>query len=718
MIIFLREKIKRLLAYFDLSENSSCTLHEIKFQKGKYLLLYLLIAVLTTFVYSNHFNNGFHFDDSHTVVNNIFIQNIRNIPLFFKDGTTFSSLPSNQSYRPLVTATLAIDYRMGNGLNPFWFHLSTFILFLVQGLLMLLLFLKFFSAAACSNNDKNPGFEGIGFVALFAVAWYLFHPAIAETINYVIARSDSLSTFFVILALVLYIYSPFCRKYFLYLIPVAIGTLAKIPAIMFAPILLVYIILFEKRISFFQLFQKKYLHESVSVFKIILPVFLFCMASYFFIHKMDPETWIAGGLSRYHYLITQPYVILHYVKTFFLPIRLSADTDWIAFDSIVSLKAIIGFLFVGLLFLFAIITSRYPKLRPVSFGLSWFFFALIPSSSVIPLAEVMNDHRLFFPYVGLVPAVCWLIYVLLSTIRKKITSKKIFSAAIIFAGVLFLSAYAYGTRQRNKVWATDETLWKDVTEKSPDNPRGLMNYGLVLMARADYVGAEKYFTKGIQRWPYYAYLHINMGILKGATDRPAEAEMYFKNAISYRGDLPECYYYYAEFLQKQNRTDEAIPMLIKTLQLSQAHTLARYQLMAIYFDRGEFEKLDRLANETLKILPNDAQAKYYLQTKHERKSKLETAESLAKSNPSPENFLTLSLEYYNAGRFEDCINACEEALKLKPDYDYAYNNICSAYNMLGKWDKAMEAGKKAVALNPGSQLAKNNLEWAVKHAGK
>ena len=709
--------MKRLLAYLDVSEKNSDRFLEVKFQKGKLLLYYFLVAVFATLVYSNHFSNGFHFDDSHTVVNNIFIQNLKNIPLFFKDGTTFSSLPTNQSYRPLVTTTLAVDYRIGGGLNPFWFHLSTFVLFLLQGLLMLLVFLKIFSASAGSGFGRNPVAE-LGFVSLFAVAWYLIHPAIAETINYVIARSDSLSTFFVVLALILYMYSPFCRKYFLYLIPVAFGALAKIPAIMFAPILLVYIILFEKKVSFFQLLQKRHSKVLLSILKMVLPTFVFCTGVYFFIHKMDPETWTAGGLSRYHYLITQPYVILHYVKTFFFPLWLSADTDWVTFDTILNLKAILGFLFIALLFLVAVLSSNYPKLRPVSFGIFWFFFALIPSSSVIPLAEVMNDHRLFFPYVGLVLAVCWLIYIFISGIIKNGVSGKIIFGGIIFFCMLFLGAYAYGTRQRNKVWATDETLWKDVTEKSPGNPRGLMNYGLVLMARADYDGAEKYFRKGIEQWPYYAYLHINMGILKGATDHEAEAETYFKNAIKFRSDLPECYYYYAEFLQKQNRIDEAIPMLIKTLQLSQAHTLARYQLMAIYFDRGEFEKLDQLANETLKILPNDAQAKYYLQAKHERKSKLEMDESLAKTNPTPENFLSLSLDYYNAGRFEDCIKACEEALKLRPDYDYAYNNICSAYNMLGKWDKAIEAGKKAVALNPSSQLAKNNLEWAEQHSGK
>src|SRR2546423_4356261 len=70
----------------------------------------LLIFVLAT--YSNHFHNSFHFDDAHTIENNASIRELRNIPLFFRDATTFSSLPSNQPYRPLVSTLLAMDYQL------------------------------------------------------------------------------------------------------------------------------------------------------------------------------------------------------------------------------------------------------------------------------------------------------------------------------------------------------------------------------------------------------------------------------------------------------------------------------------------------------------------------------------------------------------------------------------------------------------------------------
>src|SRR5439155_12724302 len=98
---------------------------------GSALLLMALLAA-----YANHFHNSFHFDDAHTIETNAAIRDLRNIPLFFRDATTFSALPSNQSYRPLVSTLLAIDYRLGGGVQPFWFHMSIFALFVVLTLLL------------------------------------------------------------------------------------------------------------------------------------------------------------------------------------------------------------------------------------------------------------------------------------------------------------------------------------------------------------------------------------------------------------------------------------------------------------------------------------------------------------------------------------------------------------------------------------------------------
>jgi len=80
---------------------------------------------------------------------------------------------------------------------------------------------------------------------------------------------------------------------------------------------------------------------------------------------------------------------------------------------------------------------------------------------------------------------------------------------------------------------------------------------------------------------------------------------------------------------------------------------------------------------------------------------------------TPQSYLTLSLQYYEAGQYERCIEVSREALKMKPDYAPAYNNICAAYNELKMWDKGIAACQQALKIEPGFQLARNNLNWAL-----
>src|SRR2546423_5541028 len=137
-----------------------------------------LLALILLAAYSNHFQNSFHFDDAHTIVNNAAIQSLKNVPRFFTDARTFSSLPSNQSYRPLVSTLLAIDYRIG-GLNPLAYHLSIFALFVALTLLLAFVIYRLIHNV---------------WIAIVAAALYGLHPANADTVNYVIASAEIIST--------------------------------------------------------------------------------------------------------------------------------------------------------------------------------------------------------------------------------------------------------------------------------------------------------------------------------------------------------------------------------------------------------------------------------------------------------------------------------------------------------------------------------------------
>jgi len=668
-------------------------------------LLSVFLAAAVTATYSNHFHNGFHFDDSHAVVNNIYIKNIRNIPLFFRDGSTFSSLPANQTYRPVVTTTLALDYWAGGskGLgDTFYFHLSTFLLFLLQGLCMFFFFRKLLDGSA--PDERN------ALAALTGVAWYLLHPANAETVNYIIARSDTLSTFFLLTAFLVFLGWPAGRKMHLYLIPLIFGLLAKPIAAVFVPLLFLYVLLFEEKAGLAGLFKKRNRGGVFSSARKTAPSLLFTSFVLFFISRMNPATWVPGGASPVSYVLTQPYVIWRYFATFFLPLSLSADTDLAPLPGVMDIRFFGGAFFLGLLVYASVALSKREHLRPISFGILWFLITLLPTS-LTPLAEVMNDHRTFLPYVGLMLSVCGLIPQALRRLKQNPAfSGPVFDAVVIAVAATCLLAYSYGTYQRNRVWKTEASLWKDVTEKSPRNGRGLMNYGLVLMGNGDYQGAATYFNRALELTPNYSYLHINLGVLHAAMGKPVEAEQYFRNAVSYDPGYPGSYYYYARFLKSIHRAAEAAGLLEKALALASADLNVRHLLMDIYFEKSDPAQLKELAESTLMAAPDDPKALYYRETAG--KGGLQAGMDRARQANTPEEFLELSLRYYETGQYQKSAEAAAEALKLKPDYDLAYNNICAAYNQLRMWDKAIAAGEKAVRLNPNNLLAKNNLAWA------
>ena len=83
--------------------------------KRAWLWVALLAALLAT--YSNHFNNSFHFDDAHTIIDNPYIRDLRFVPRFFVDARTLSVLPEQQGYRPLLPASFALDYWLAGGLQ-------------------------------------------------------------------------------------------------------------------------------------------------------------------------------------------------------------------------------------------------------------------------------------------------------------------------------------------------------------------------------------------------------------------------------------------------------------------------------------------------------------------------------------------------------------------------------------------------------------------------
>lgn len=645
---------------------------------SRILLIAALLALLAA-AYSNHFNNSFHFDDFHTIQDNVHIRSLKNIPRFFTDARTFSNLPTHQVYRPLLTTTLAVDYAAGKG-RTIAFHITTFCFFLLY---IGLLFWLFFSLL----NASYP--HALNWAAaLLTVAIYALHPVCAETINYIIQRADLLSTLGLTAGLAIYAARPAWRRSGVYLAPVALGILCKPPALVFPILLFSYIFLFESR-------------STVKAARAAVPALAVCAALAILLSSMTAATFNPGGTPADLYRITQMYVSLHYFWTFFAPVHLSADTDWRVLPGMHDEKAIAGLLFllgvVGVIWF----AQRRRATAPVAFGLIWFLVALFPTSWM-PLAEVANDHRMFFPFAGLSLAVVWSLRLALSK-WLEFRWLRLTAAAV---ACMVLAAEARGTHGRNEVWRNEETLWRDVTIKSPTNGRGLMNYALVRMAKGDIETALRYLEQARAYTPDYFFLEINLGIAKGEVGQNTEAEKHFLRALQLEPRRYEPNFYYARWLHKRGRVSEAAARLEAAVEFNAFALDARHLLMQLYFQQANWERLGPLSVDTLRIVPSDPTSLRYKTASANRPAVVGEASTA-------QGYLQLSLAHYQAGRFADCIKAAEEALRLKPDYPEAYNNVAAGYNSLRRWPEAIRAADHALRLKPDFELARNNRAWAL-----
>ncbi len=557
------------------------------------------VLALTILAYSNHFGNTFHFDDTHTIVDNAYVHDITNLPRFFTDVRTNSATPNNQVYRPLLLSLFALDYWIGGGLNPVVFHLTIFAFFLLLGFLLFLVLKKVMDQARPGPRND--------IIALIGTALFLLSPANTEGVNYIFSSSEVLVTVSVLAAFALYLYRPAWRKYCLYLIPIVLGSLVKLSTVMFGPLLFVYLFFFEHEDP-----TPRFARRFARALAQSAPALILSGILYLFVRSMDAPWVVLSTTPVWNYLITQPFVLLSYVTTFFLPIHLSVDTDWGVATGVLTPGVLIGVAFIILSLIAAYRTSLKREMRPIAFGILWYFIAALPTSSIVPFSEVTNDHRAFFSYVGLVLALVWSLYLLFERHHELFARDRRLRAllyALIFA---VLAASAIGTYNRNKVWKTEESLWQDAAEKSPLNGRALMNYGLTQMARGHYSTAKEYFERGLTLLPAYPYLEINLGIVNNALENTADAEAHFARAYALAPDLPQAAFYYGQFLYTHGSSTDGFPLLAKALTESPGALDARDSIMQTLADAHDYARLADIARQVLASSPNDPTALRYL----------------------------------------------------------------------------------------------------------
>jgi tetratricopeptide (TPR) repeat protein len=144
----------------------------------------------------------------------------------------------------------------------------------------------------------------------------------------------------------------------------------------------------------------------------------------------------------------------------------------------------------------------------VTVGWLWFLVTIAPESSLVPIRDLMVEHRLYLPLAGL----AWAPAAPLAAFAARGTRHWLVPAALV-------AVLAVVTHLRNRVWRDEVTLWADVTARAPAQPRGYNNYGMALEAEGRVGEAEAAYRRAIGLDSSYVYGLVNLGRLLGMQGR-------------------------------------------------------------------------------------------------------------------------------------------------------------------------------------------------------
>jgi tetratricopeptide (TPR) repeat protein len=684
----------------------------------------ILVVIGWLAAWSNHFESSFHFDDFPTIVANESIQHLSNVPRFFTNPRISSAEQDSADYRPLLSSWFAFDYWL-SGPKPFTFQLENWLWFIAALVAMFLLF------------RVIPGVNN--FAAAFATLLFGLHPVTADTVNYALRRGVIMQLFAVTGGLWIFICWPwrlpqklpirlkrvpqhgldeYLRNNFqrldalylkiihfpagLYLWPVIPALLAEPATAVFAPILLVYILLFE---------TKRTPRHAI-------PAAIACIGYWIFQLVFSWKLREFTGVPAANYWFTQPWVAMRYLGKFFVPVHLSVDTGFGAFAQFWDPLAIAGYVGIAVLLALAVVTARVRQWRAVSFGIWWYLLALLPDA-IVPQRAVEADWRMFVPFAGLAFACAATASIAVESLAPESTDQSRRRVPLAIAAVLafgILAVLGWSTYQRSAVWESEATLWRNAMEASPRNGRAFMHYGLTRLAAGDSADGFDYLRRAATAAPHDPAIGISLANAYERLSQSSQAEIQFRRAMSDGPSWSPAYSAFSQWLLARTRLPEASAMATRALALDPYDLVARRTLMDVMADGHQWARLKQFAVETLRLLPDDPDGQRSLEVAQTGLDQVAKAETMARTEPTVDNYLALSADYYQAQRYEDSIKAARAALRINPNQAEAYANLASAYHSLGNVDETIAALQQEVRLNPNLPSAKSNLaiELAVK----
>lgn len=490
-----------------------------------------------------------------------------------------SSLSGLFAQRGLSRLSFALNYQVGE-FNPVGYHLVNIAIHLGAACLVLLLLRRVF--------------VGQRWLPLFGALIYVAHPLQTQAVTYVVQRMASLSAFFFLLSLFLFVrgrellasgivwrHRRHLVFYLLSLLAGLLAILAKENAVILPLVLILFARFFpsgadrdwRSLLLYVAPFWIAPLLFSVLFF--FWPL-LFGTVSINHIGGLNNLVSLQGN-SPLRYLFTEFQVIWIYIRLLFLPYGQALDHGYPLVQTLFNLKSLAGL--CGLCALIGL-AFRLRSTQPIiAAGISWFLLTLAVESSIIPI-DPLFEQRLYLPLFGFV----LILLALAVQIPRPVVSYSLLGGFVLIMAIL--------TWRRNALWNDAIALYEDNLRWTPHNERVSKDLAIAYLAAKRpqeamplleevqrinprmltpymrlpgiyiYLGrlddARRILADGIRYFPQEGSLYVSMGKLLLKQGNAAAAERFLRQGIDLGSGSAEAHKLLARALNQQGRINEAL----------------------------------------------------------------------------------------------------------------------------------------------------------------
>ena len=614
----------------------------------------LLLVLLTGVSFYGTLSTPWLYDDDHAVVHNAATQTLEIYPQAFH--------PDNLFNRPVLQFTFALNRELG-GLNVQGYHLVNIGLHAVVGVVFYILLLDLLCLVP---ENRRAAWSRL---PLWAAALHLVHPLAVEPVAYLSSRSSLLATLFYLLGLLclvrfykrtsdtglggLELLAGFAVFFYL-----GCGTKAIIVTL---PVMAVVFLAFKDSKHFFE----KRGQEALLILAPAL-VYLFWRTTQLGSAINLPGDPSSAHMSRLLYGLTQiKEFTFYYLLKYCFPINQNFEPDVRLVSGFSDAGIWISLIVIGLA---AFAIRRYTP-RLLWFGAVWSLVTLLPTSSVVPLKQIVTEHRFYLPGLGMSLLVAGLFLM---------AAQRFSRAGLGFAGLLLLCFVL--TQNRIQDFQSALSLWEDTARKSPNKALVHNNLATVYLELKQLEDAEQSLKTTLQLNPQHSQARTNLGVMYAQQGQMEQAVTEFLSLVKSGSSAPVVFFNAGLALKNLDRPADALPLLEQANNLKPDNAQYLFTLGQVY------QLLKR---------NDDALLAY-------RKSlKLE-----------PENFqaqLNMGTVFWSQGHHFFADSAFQRAYALAPESTVVLSNLVSSNMVFQNYDQAIRYLKEWLKLDPENSSAQQYL---------